>query len=163
MKRALPGLLLTAAALVAGCSSSGPAPLGPSGGYSALCQPDAPGQPETVSDLDFLNSGSNALVVSQVVLGAPRHMRLVGTAIIPGRNPAGNFATYPPPGSRADWHRVNGYRVSPHQWFSVVTGLQPTASSGQTGPIEVAYTYDGTSYTLNSGFHVTLKEAASCT
>jgi hypothetical protein len=169
----LPGLLL--AVLAAGCGPSPGAvgPLGPTAD-ATQCMPDPGRTPVTVGETAFRDDGRAPLIIREIVLRKPHHIRLLGAFITPGEDPvAGIYSSYPPPDGQlprgvklAAWHRAAGYIARPRKWFGPVVGLRPApgAARGTTAStgMDITYTYQGARYTLDTEFVVRLKIGASC-
>jgi hypothetical protein len=77
------------AVAVAGCSSASGGvqsggPLGPPDHHDGACAAEPrPGAPETIGFIEFGNTGSVPLVITRVTLRDPRHLRLLGSYLVP--------------------------------------------------------------------------------
>jgi hypothetical protein len=160
----LPGLLLAAAVLAAGCSDS-PAlntgPLGNGGGAGQQCVPGRVGQPVTLGLYAFRNMGRSPAVITRVALADPHGLRMTSPVIVAITSTAeiGIWDTFPPqltPDLKGPWaHRrpAVGARLTPGRTFwNLVFALQPTTSRyGRSNGVDLWYTEGGQQYRLRTG------------
>lgn len=134
----LPGMLLFAALLAAGCAGA-PAldtgPLGNGGIHALQCTPGRSGKPLTLGLFAFHNSGSSAAVITRVDLADPHGLRMITPVIVPitTTTEIGNWASFPPrltPDLKGPWaHRqraVDAHLAPGGTHWNLVFGLQPT-------------------------------------
>jgi hypothetical protein len=156
MRVALVALLACA---LAGChSASGdPATRGPlSSGTSQYgriprggnCITFPPATPRnTFADQFFTNFGHATVVLDRVVLLHPHNERLIGSAVVPGKQGIGVIA-WPPgdPSIRGLWKTsqpVHGYQVAPGKTFNMVIGAEPAGPGKATSQGMLVYYHDG--------------------
>jgi hypothetical protein len=166
---------LSVAALLTACSSIGPGPLGDGGTNAEQCMPSPQGQPVTTGIYHLANAGTSAVTIQSITLPNAHGLAATRMWLLPiYRDPKnGNFldagAGYPYPpaftaGVRAAWAKRRpavGATIKPHQDLDLVFGLTRTTSkSGKSGGPVVAYTADGSSYTV--AMKTSLMVAASC-
>jgi hypothetical protein len=157
IRAALAVVALAAALASAGCGSSGPAADGPlrGGAFGSItggsdCSPGRVGQPVTFGDELFTNPGRTTLVLDRVGLRHPRHLRLIASDAVPGRQGVSLVGTtrgFPPrySGLPPTWkHRqpVHGFRLAPGKSVNMVLGVAATGGPSARSPGMVIYYHD---------------------
>jgi hypothetical protein len=167
---ALPALLVLAAAL-AGCSSSGPGPLGTGGSAGQQCMAYAEGRPVTTGIYDLTNSGTTPVTIRSVALpSGARNLAMSSSWLVPiYHHPGGPWedigAGVPyPPATAPQWPKrkpaIRGV-IAPGQDLNLVFGLTRTnAHTGRSGGPVIVYSANGNSYTVQE--KTSLVVAANC-
>jgi hypothetical protein len=160
----VPGALLIAAALLAGCSSADPVgPLGDGGSPGQQCAPARQGQTIAIGIYPLENHGRSPATIRGVTLPGTRGLKMTRAWVTPiYRNLMIGTAVWPPSGPA--WaHRIpaDGAVVKPGQALNLVFGLTHTTKhAGRSPGPQVTYTAGGSSYVIHEA--VSLKLAATC-
>ena len=166
---------LCATALLAACSSSSHGPLG-RGGYASIeCMRGPLGHPVTAGIFNLTNAGTSAVTITGVTLPGSHGLAMTKQLwLVPIRWDAkhdvhtnvGSGGPYPPPLSESpQWvlrRPAIGGIIKAHHTLNLVFGLTRTTAKAGKAPVPViAYTADGTSYTVKE--QTALIVAADCT
>ena len=169
---------LSAAALLAACSSTGTGPLGDGGTPGEQCMGFPQGRPVTTGIYDLRNTGTAAVTIQSVTLPGAHGLRKTKAWLVPiGHTPGqanngggilvGAGWPYPPSFTalvRSVWAKRRpavGATIKPGQDLNLVFGLtRTTAKAGKSDGPAIWYTASGSSYTVNE--KTSLVVAARC-
>jgi hypothetical protein len=161
------------AVAVTGCSSASGGvqsggPLGPPDHHDGACAAEPrPGAPETIGFIEFGNTGSVPLVITRVTLRDPRHLRLLGSYLVPVISgeigAASGWPPRPSPGAPLPrgWklRQPPGHlRLLPRKAAEVVVGITSTARpGGSAAGVNIYYHSGGTRYVRESNVRLMLQ------
>ena len=166
--RVLPAAL-TVVALVAGCSSGGPAvnggplgggPVGGGGSASGECVPVTAGGSVAAGE-QFGNAGHQVAVIKSVGLWRNRGLQLVSAWVLPIYDTTALGALLYPPTSIPAWAkrvRAVGARIAPSKGeaYNLVVQLRPRGSAGSAQAVTVTYEAGGAVYVMQQDFSWTI-------
>lgn len=163
---------LSAAALLAACSSSDPGPFGAGGTPGSACLAFAQGQPVVAGIYVLDNTGTEAATVNSVTLSNAHGLTMTKAWLVPvggsgnGHLLVGAGWPYPPSFTklvRSVWAQrrpADGATIQPGHTLNLVFGLTRTTVQPGTGDPVISYTAGGSGYTVAE--KTTLEVAAKC-